>query len=159
MAAGGGLVWAVRITGTSALKMEAMGFGDVTLVAMLGAFLGWQPSLMLFFLAPFPGVIVSLVHLAITRRHEIWFGPFLCMGAALTIVCWAWLWDTFYYIFELGMLVPALFVLMLPVMWAMLTIIRIFKDKFLLVDDEEDESKKPKKKNKKKKNKKKNKKK
>ena len=36
MAAGGGLIWAVRIIGAATLHREAMGFGDVTLMAMLG---------------------------------------------------------------------------------------------------------------------------
>ena len=43
---GGLIVWGGRIVATHALKMEAMGFGDVTLVAMIGAYLGWQPCLM-----------------------------------------------------------------------------------------------------------------
>src|SRR6185295_3432257 len=38
LAIGGCIVWAVRISGTLALKKEAMGFGDVTLLAMIGAF-------------------------------------------------------------------------------------------------------------------------
>ena len=45
MAAGGGLVWLVRLIGGAALGREAMGFGDVTLMAMIGAFLGWQTCL------------------------------------------------------------------------------------------------------------------
>ncbi|MCX7426655.1 MAG: prepilin peptidase, partial [Planctomycetia bacterium] len=52
MAAAGGLVWAVRIIGSAVLRREAMGFGDVTLMAMIGAFLGWQASILIFFLAP-----------------------------------------------------------------------------------------------------------
>jgi prepilin signal peptidase PulO-like enzyme (type II secretory pathway) len=49
MAVGGGTIWAVRIVGTHALGQEAMGFGDVTLMAMIGAFTGWQPTLIIFF--------------------------------------------------------------------------------------------------------------
>ena len=46
----GGIVWAVRLIGTAALRREAMGFGDVTLMMMVGTFLGWQACLIAFFL-------------------------------------------------------------------------------------------------------------
>ena len=42
-------MWAVRIIGTLTLRQEAMGFGDVTLMAMIGAFTGWQSTLLIFF--------------------------------------------------------------------------------------------------------------
>ena len=48
-------MWAVRLIGTAALRREAMGFGDVTLMMMIGTFLGWQACSDLFFLAPFAG--------------------------------------------------------------------------------------------------------
>ena len=67
MAAGGGLVWLVRIIGTAALGREAMGFGDVTLMAMIGAFLGWQACLLVFFLAPLAGLVLGLVQLILRR--------------------------------------------------------------------------------------------
>ena len=52
MAAGGGMIWIVRVIGAATLGREAMGFGDVTLMSMIGAFVGWQGSLIVFFLAP-----------------------------------------------------------------------------------------------------------
>jgi prepilin signal peptidase PulO-like enzyme (type II secretory pathway) len=72
MAAGGGLIWAVRIIGSMVLEQEAMGFGDVTLMAMIGTFVGWQNCPLIFFLAPFVGAIVDL-HAAVggaTRRLD-----------------------------------------------------------------------------------------
>ncbi len=51
----GGIVWAVRLIGTAALRREAMGFGDVTLMMMVGTFLGWQACLIAFFISPFAG--------------------------------------------------------------------------------------------------------
>ena len=36
-----------------------MGFGDVTLLAMIGAFVGWQGVIVVFFLAPFAGAVIG----------------------------------------------------------------------------------------------------
>ena len=49
MAAGGGLIWVIRLVASAASQQEAMGFGDVTLMAMIGAVFGWQPVLIAFF--------------------------------------------------------------------------------------------------------------
>lgn len=101
---GGGLVWAVRILGGIVFRKEAMGFGDVTLLAMIGAFLGWQAAVLTFFLAPFFGLTHAfgkLVRLAgkwLTGRelsgsdHELPFGPYLSMAALTLILAWRWLW-------------------------------------------------------------------
>ena len=49
MAFGGGLIWTVRVVAGGALGKEALGFGDVTLMAMIGTYLGWQAVPMVFF--------------------------------------------------------------------------------------------------------------
>ncbi len=116
MAAAGGLVWAVRIIGTAVLKREAMGFGDVTLMAMIGAFLGWQTSLVIFFLAPFAALVVGLVQVVLIRDSEIPYGPFLCLATVATVVYWAPIWDWSGRIFELGWFVPAVMVVCLALM-------------------------------------------
>lgn len=132
MAAGGAIVWGVRIIGTHALGKEAMGFGDVTLVAMIGAFLGWQPCLMLFFIAPFIGVVIATLNLLISREVEIWYGPFLCAAAVIVIVFWATLWEQYGRgIFGMGLLVPALVVIIFAMMWSMLIIWRFIKEKII----------------------------
>ncbi len=46
---GGGVVWVVRLIGHWTLGREAMGFGDVVLMAMIGSVIGWQPVLAVFF--------------------------------------------------------------------------------------------------------------
>ncbi|MCC6126309.1 MAG: prepilin peptidase [Pirellulales bacterium] len=106
MAAGGGVVWAVRIIGSAAMKREAMGFGDVTLMAAIGAFLGWQASLIIFFLAPFAALAVGLLRLVITRQREIPYGPFLCLAALGTIIYWEPIWGRIWDVFALGWAVP-----------------------------------------------------
>lgn len=88
LAVGGGVVWAIRIVASWAMNVEAMGFGDVTLMAMIGAFIGWQGALSAFFLAPFAAIVIVIVQYAITRDPHVPFGPYLCAGGMLTIVNW-----------------------------------------------------------------------
>jgi prepilin signal peptidase PulO-like enzyme (type II secretory pathway) len=92
LAVGGGVIWAIRIIATWALNMEAMGFGDVTLMAMIGAFIGWQGAIIAFFLSPFAAIVIVLVRYIITRDHYTPFGPYLCAGTMMTIL----FWDRFY---------------------------------------------------------------
>jgi leader peptidase (prepilin peptidase) / N-methyltransferase len=114
MAAGGGLIWAVRLVGAAVLKREAMGFGDVTLMAMIGAFLGWQACVVVFFLAPLAGLVVGVLQWIALRDNEIPYGPFLCLAAGAVIVFWARVWDWaanyFATVFDLGWVMPAIIV-------------------------------------------------
>jgi leader peptidase (prepilin peptidase)/N-methyltransferase len=101
---GGCLTQFVRLTGSFALRREAMGFGDVTLMAMIGAFLGWQAAVLTFFLAPFFGLSHALWKLIryVGKRltggklsstdREIPFGPYLSMAAITLVFSWPWLW-------------------------------------------------------------------
>ncbi len=68
-------------------ETESMGGGDVKLLAMIGAFLGWQMALLTFFLAPFLGILLGLINLATKKDHTIPYGPFLSI-AALVALFW-----------------------------------------------------------------------
>jgi leader peptidase (prepilin peptidase) / N-methyltransferase len=69
-------------------ETESMGGGDVKLLAMIGAFLGWEKALLSLLVAVFSGAIIGLINLLIKKDHTIPFGPFLSLGALLTIF-WA----------------------------------------------------------------------
>jgi prepilin signal peptidase PulO-like enzyme (type II secretory pathway) len=90
---GGGLVWIVRLFASAAMQREAMGFGDVTLLAMIGAFLGWQATIIVFFLAPLVGVVFAIARFLLRREDEIPFGPFLCLAASICVVAWPAIWS------------------------------------------------------------------
>jgi leader peptidase (prepilin peptidase)/N-methyltransferase len=83
---GGGFLFAVawiyeRLTG-----IEGMGGGDIKLLAMIGAFLGWQSIPFTIFLASLTGSVVGLGVMLATgagRRLALPFAPFLCVGAML----------------------------------------------------------------------------
>jgi len=69
-------------------ETESMGGGDIKLLAMIGAFLGWQRAILTFFIAPFFGVIIGLINLVTKKDHTIPYGPFLSL-AALVSLFWA----------------------------------------------------------------------
>jgi leader peptidase (prepilin peptidase) / N-methyltransferase len=92
LAVGGGITWLVRATSSYILGREALGLGDVTLMAMIGSFLGWQPVLFVFLLAPLCGIVVSLAVRLLTSRTFVPFGPYLSLAAIVVLGTWRWLW-------------------------------------------------------------------
>jgi prepilin signal peptidase PulO-like enzyme (type II secretory pathway) len=124
---GGGIVWAVRLIGSAALKREAMGFGDVTLMMMVGTFIGWQASLIAFFLAPFAGLFIGIAQFVLRRDDVIPYGPFLCLATAAVVVMWAPIWQWAQPMFAMGGLVPAVLVVCLVMLGVMLAIWRGIK--------------------------------
>jgi leader peptidase (prepilin peptidase)/N-methyltransferase len=90
---GGAAVWSVRIVGRLALGREAMGFGDVTLLAMIGSFLGWQAVLAVFVLAPVFGAVLGFVQLVARGENRIPYGPFLCLATLAVLFIWKPLWE------------------------------------------------------------------
>ncbi|MGH7550098.1 MAG: prepilin peptidase [Gemmatimonadota bacterium] len=81
---GGGLLWLVAILGSMALKREAMGGGDIKMMAMLGAFLGWQGALLTIFLGALLGTIVFLP-MAYRSDRLVPFGVFLALGGTVSL--------------------------------------------------------------------------
>ncbi len=89
-AVGFGVIWAVGMLGKILFRKriarlgetEAMGFGDVKYMAMMGAVLGWKGILLTLVVACFAGAVFGLVKLAVLRRMGFApFGPFLSIGA------------------------------------------------------------------------------
>lgn len=114
MAAGGGMVWAVRILGGWAFQKEAMGFGDVTLMAMIGAYLGWQPTLLVFFAAPVAALVVYVPALIFRRHEELPYGPYLCVSALAVLWLWGPIWNWAEPRFEVAWIVPAVLLVGFP---------------------------------------------
>jgi leader peptidase (prepilin peptidase)/N-methyltransferase len=92
LAVAAGLVWLTRVGASWALDQEALGFGDVTLMAMAGAWLGWQACVLACFGAVFIGLAHGLVQLATKRGNELPFGPSLCLALAVVVVAWRPSW-------------------------------------------------------------------
>jgi len=96
-ALGGGLYLLIAVA-----SRGGMGGGDVKLIAMIGAFLGWQAVLLTTFLAAVVGASVGLVLMLAFgkgRKYAVPFGPFL---AAAAIVCVLWGQPIIAWYLELG---------------------------------------------------------
>ncbi len=128
LAAGYGSFWLIRAIGTAALKKEAMGLGDVKLMGALGAFLGWQACVLVFFMAPLAGLAIKLFTLF--REREFPYGPYLCLASVVLIVCWSPIWNWVYPTFESGWLVALLGLFCLVMMPLLLMMCRVVRGAF-----------------------------
>lgn len=102
-ALGRGISWLQRVGG------KTMGLGDADLMMMAGAFIGWQPVLLSFFVATFPGLVFGIAQMALQPDepppqddkkiadnaehaqggyHQLPFGPALAIGVVLTFLFW-----------------------------------------------------------------------
>ena len=85
---GGGLLLFVVWISPYIFGREGMGMGDVKLLGMLGAFLGWKATLLTLLLGSFSGAAVGMTLIVtklIKRSEPIPFGPFLALGAGLAL--------------------------------------------------------------------------
>ena len=80
---GGGVLWVLGCVGDFIFKKESMGGGDVKLLAMIGAFLGWKIALLSLPLASLVGSVVGVSIKLRTKESVIAFGPYLSLGALL----------------------------------------------------------------------------
>jgi leader peptidase (prepilin peptidase)/N-methyltransferase len=81
---GFGILWLVGLVGTWIFKEEAMGGGDIKMMAMVGAFVGWQGVLLTIFLGALAGTVIFLPLHLLGRKKLVPFGVFLSIGAAIT---------------------------------------------------------------------------
>jgi leader peptidase (prepilin peptidase)/N-methyltransferase len=86
-ALGFGLMWAAGVAGKWWAKRDAMGGGDLKMMAMVGSFLGWRGVLLTLFLGSLVGTLVFLPSLLRRERfREVPFGVFLAMGGVAALV-------------------------------------------------------------------------
>ena len=83
IAAGGGIIYVVGLIGKLIFRKEAMGEGDIYLMAFLGGFMGWESILYAFFIACVLGSVIGIILYLVTKDHYIAFGPFLGMAALI----------------------------------------------------------------------------
>ncbi len=81
---GGGVLYAVALLYYLLRKVDGMGGGDIKLLAMLGAWLGWQSLPFIIFASSLGGSLVGLIAMLYQKkggRTRIPFGPFLSLAA------------------------------------------------------------------------------
>jgi leader peptidase (prepilin peptidase)/N-methyltransferase len=86
---GGGSLFLVAMVYQWLFKREGMGGGDVKLLAMIGAFLGWKAVILTILLSSFIGSIIGVVVMLIKGKdfkYAIPFGPFLSVGAVISLL-------------------------------------------------------------------------
>ncbi len=82
---GGGLLYVTGVAGSLIFRKEAMGGGDVKLLAMAGSLLGWKLVALTFFAAPLLAIVPGVAVLVFKRSHVIPYGPFLSLGLVLAL--------------------------------------------------------------------------
>jgi len=127
LAVGGGIVWAVRLIGFWVLRQEAMGFGDVVLMACIGAFFGWQPTVVVFFIAPVCAIVVVAGCWIFWQHREIPYGPYLSSAALIVIIGWKQIWPIAERLFAFGPIIIVLAMFMGVMLIAILHLVQLLK--------------------------------
>jgi leader peptidase (prepilin peptidase)/N-methyltransferase len=81
---GGGFFYLIAV-----VSRGGMGGGDIKLIAMIGAFLGWQNVLMTIFVGALAGSVVGIFLMIFRgkgRKYAVPFGPFLALGAVVSLL-------------------------------------------------------------------------
>ncbi len=120
---GAGLIRVIRSVFSWGLGKEAMGLGDADLMMLIGAFLGWQDLFLVMAFAVIIGLFYGVFLLVSNRGSELPFGPFLSMGALITLLASYWLHPvTQKLFFDLGLLIALGLVFLVLAFFLTLTI-------------------------------------
>jgi leader peptidase (prepilin peptidase)/N-methyltransferase len=86
---GGGVLYGVAAGYFFLMKKEGMGGGDIKLLAMIGAFLGWKGALVALVVGSFVGSIIGVTVMLLKGKdlkYALPFGPFLSLGAVCSLL-------------------------------------------------------------------------
>jgi leader peptidase (prepilin peptidase)/N-methyltransferase len=118
-AAGMILLRAIKFLFDKGLGRESLGLGDADLMMLAGAFIGWQPVIVAFFVGTFVALPLGIA-LRFGKKKEDYlpFGPGLAVGVMITLYWWPWLgpalhpylFDDFIMMIAAGALLGGLFV-------------------------------------------------
>jgi leader peptidase (prepilin peptidase)/N-methyltransferase len=87
---GGGSLWLMGWTWEKLRNVEAMGLGDVKMMFMVGAYLGWRLTILTIFVGVLSGSVIGILLMTIERRFDskklLPFGVFLGLGAIASLL-------------------------------------------------------------------------
>ena len=83
---GGLWIWGTRVLGTLGFGKEAMGLGDVHIMAAVGAVVGWAVPTIAFFVAPFLGLAWAIGLWLGRGQRELPYGPWLSAATLLVML-------------------------------------------------------------------------
>ncbi len=86
IAAGAGVIWLLGKAGSAVFRKEAMGFGDVKFLGLIGGVVGPLGAVLTLVLASFLGAVLGLIRKLVTGDSYIPFGPFLAAGAYVVLL-------------------------------------------------------------------------
>ncbi len=93
-AIGFGSAWLMAEGGRRVFRRDALGGGDIKLLAGIGALLGWRGVLTTWFLS---SVFGTLFFVALKARRKMDWGAYLPFGPFLAAGAWAhWMWPDFF---------------------------------------------------------------
>jgi leader peptidase (prepilin peptidase)/N-methyltransferase len=105
IALGAGILYGIAAAYYAVRKEEGMGMGDVKMLAMIGAFLGWRAVLLTLILASFAGALTGLALMSSKReglRYALPFGTFLALGALAAMLAGDAILDWYLGFFEVA---------------------------------------------------------
>jgi len=97
-------------------------------MAMIGTYVGWQPSILIFFIAPLMAVLIVVIQYLLTGEKAAPYGPYLCAATVALIVFWSRLWFGWAMpVFALGLQILGILAACVVMMGAMLWIWRLIR--------------------------------
>jgi leader peptidase (prepilin peptidase)/N-methyltransferase len=86
---GGGSFYLIAVIGKAILKKDAMGGGDIKMMALIGGILGWKGVILTTFLGSLAGSVVGIVLIMLKGREwgsKLPFGTYLALGAFVSLI-------------------------------------------------------------------------
>ncbi len=98
-AVGAILIIIIIIAGKKIYKQDVMGYGDIRLAAMIGAFVGWGGLLLAIMISSLIGAAYGLIQIKkgkLSMKSEIPYGPFLAIGGIISFLYGEWIIINFF---------------------------------------------------------------